>query len=80
MCQELSPKERKVAILIAQGLKDIEISRYFDISMRRTGEIVASIKHKWDIQTRVQIGILVYHFGWIFLTDKMEVYPVESIS
>ncbi|AJE52416.1 MULTISPECIES: LuxR C-terminal-related transcriptional regulator [Paenibacillus] len=75
--QNLSPKEQKVAICIAQGYKDSEISRNLSISMRRTAEIVASIKEKWNIKTRVEIGIFAYHYGLVFLTEGMEVHSSE---
>ncbi|WP_036737551.1 response regulator transcription factor [Paenibacillus zanthoxyli] len=62
----LSEKEKEVAILIAQGMKDVEIAQKLYISRRRVGEIIFRIKDKWGIFSRVEIGILVYHFGWIF--------------
>ncbi|MCR8842735.1 helix-turn-helix transcriptional regulator [Paenibacillus sp. SC116] len=65
----LTQKEKEVAILIAKGLKDVEISKKLFVSRRRVGEIIASIKGKCQISSRVQIGILAYHFGWL---DKLD--------
>ncbi|WP_376766982.1 response regulator transcription factor [Paenibacillus agri] len=62
---DLSEKEKEVAILIAQGMKDIDIAQKLYISRRRVGEIIFRIKEKWGILSRVEIGILAYHFGWI---------------
>ncbi|MNH92256.1 Bacterial regulatory protein, luxR family [compost metagenome] len=62
----LSEKEKEVAILIAHGMKDVEIAQKLYISRRRVGEIIFKIKDKWGVLSRVEIGILVYHFGWIF--------------
>lgn len=77
---KLSYREQEVAICVAQGLKDSEISKTLGVSMRRTGEIVASIKHKWNIKTRVELAILAYHFGLVYLTTGMEVLPTENIQ
>ena len=61
----LSQREVEVAVLVAKGMKDIEISRMLFISRRRVGEIIASIKQKLNIQSRVQIGILAYQKGLV---------------
>lgn len=62
---ELSKRESEVAALVALGMKDVEISRMLFISRRRVGEIIASIKQKLNIQSRVQIGILAYQKGLV---------------
>lgn len=77
---KLSYREQEVAIYVAQGLKDTEISKKLGISMRRTGEIVASIKYKWNIKSRVKLAILAYHFGLVHLTSEMEVLPSENVQ
>ncbi|MGG3805395.1 response regulator transcription factor [Metabacillus fastidiosus] len=61
----LSDREREVAVLVAEGLKDIEISKELFISRRRVGEIISSIKRKLNITSRVQIGIAAYSLGLI---------------
>ena len=61
----LSQREVEVAVLVAKGMKDVEISRMLFISRRRVGEIIASIKQKLNIQSRVQIGILAYKKGLV---------------
>lgn len=73
---ELSQRESEVAALVAQGLKDVEISRTLFISRRRVGEIIASIKQKLNIQSRVQIGILAYQKGLVEINynwDNVEI-------
>lgn len=77
---KLSYREQEVAIYVAQGLKDTEISKKLSISMRRTGEIVASIKYKWNIKSRVKLTILAYHFGFVHLTNEMEGLPSEHVQ
>ncbi|MCQ4087447.1 LuxR C-terminal-related transcriptional regulator [Saccharibacillus sp. JS10] len=69
----LSEKEKEVAILVAEGMKDVEIAQTLFISRRRVGEIIFSIKDKWEIASRVQIGILACHLGWICP-------PVDALS
>ncbi|WP_338754920.1 helix-turn-helix transcriptional regulator [Bacillus sp. FJAT-52991] len=61
----LSEREVEVAALVAEGFKDIEISRKLFISRRRVGEIIFSIKKKLNISSRVQIGIAAYTLGLI---------------
>ncbi|TCP70204.1 response regulator transcription factor [Baia soyae] len=68
----LSCKEIEVAILVAKGYKDSEIALSLYISRRRVGEIIASIKSKWHITSRVQIGIIAYYCGLIDI--KKEVF------
>ncbi|MGR5995982.1 response regulator transcription factor [Bacillus cereus] len=65
MKKVLSGREKEVAVLIARGLKDVEIARELFISRRRVGELVASIKRKLEIHSRVQIGIVAYFLGLI---------------
>ncbi|CAM4501650.1 LuxR C-terminal-related transcriptional regulator [Paenibacillus macerans] len=77
---KLSCREQEVAILVAQGLKDSEISKMLGISMRRTGEIVASIKHKWNIKTRAELAIVAHYFGLVCITNNLEVIPAEHIQ
>ena len=74
---ELSQRESEVVALVAQGMKDVEISRALFISRRRVGEIIASIKQKLNIQSRVQIGILAYQKGLVdfnYNWDNIEVF------
>lgn len=67
--KSLSPREKEVALLIARGYKDEEISRTLYISRRRVGEIVYAIKDKWQVRSRVEIGVMVYHLGWLVLDE-----------
>ncbi|MBN3524016.1 response regulator transcription factor [Paenibacillus apiarius] len=65
----LSEMEKEVAVLIAHGYKDVEIAKQLFISRRRVGEIIFLIKKKWKISSRVEIGVLAYHFGWMCPLD-----------
>ena len=65
MIKHLSEREREVAVLVANGKKDEEIARLLFISRRRVGEIIAIIKEKWRVRSRVEIGIGAYHYGWL---------------
>ncbi|PDM41725.1 helix-turn-helix transcriptional regulator [Parageobacillus yumthangensis] len=76
----LSEREKEVALLIAKGYKDTEIAKQLFISRRRVGEIVSSIKNKFQVSSRVKIGILVYHMGWLDIKEiiKEEEYAKKS--
>ncbi|MFF2444990.1 response regulator transcription factor [Priestia megaterium] len=56
----LTKKEKEVAILVAEGLKNREIAINLVISTRRVAEIIASIKNKWRVKSRVEIGVVAY--------------------
>lgn len=60
----LTPNEKEVAILIAKGLKNREIAAKLFISRRLVCKHVQSIKQKWNINSRVSIGIIVSYLGW----------------
>lgn len=65
MKRMLTERELEVAIYVAKGLTDAEISKKIYISPRRISTIINHIKEKWRIHSRVELGILVYHFGFI---------------
>ncbi|MBZ3765993.1 response regulator transcription factor [Bacillus cereus] len=71
MGKSLCDQEKKVAILIAHGYKDVEIAQKLFVSRRRVGVIISSIKLKCKISSRVQIGILAYHRGWLEFEEIM---------
>ena len=56
---KLSPREREVADLIAQGLRDREISSRLVISRRTAESHVAHILTKLDFSSRVQLATYV---------------------
>lgn len=72
----LSSREKEVAILIAKGYKNYEIAEKLYISRRRIVDIIISIKNKWQVKTRVEIGIICYHLGYIEL--KQDVMDKEK--
>lgn len=57
----LTSLEEQVAILIAKGYENKEISRDLYMSLRNVAIHIKSIKNKWNVRSRVEIGILVYH-------------------
>ena len=59
---ELSAKEVEVAVAVAKGFRDYEIASDLSISRRRVAAIIQSIKMKWKVDSRVEIGVLAYHF------------------
>lgn len=77
--KQLSTREREVAVLVAKGKKDVEIAKLLFISRRRVGELIFNIKEKWDITSRVEIGIGVYHFGWLHSQEARSMEQAASI-
>lgn len=69
----LTDREREVAVWIAKGYKDEEIAEILNVSRRRVCEIVSSIKEKWDINSRVQIGVLAYQMGWVYNPEEEDI-------
>ncbi|ACK97810.1 LuxR C-terminal-related transcriptional regulator [Bacillus thuringiensis] len=61
----LTERELEVAIYVAKGYTDAEISRKIYVTPRRISTIINHIKEKWHINSRVELGILVYHYGFI---------------
>ncbi|KAA0560872.1 response regulator transcription factor [Bacillus sp. CH30_1T] len=59
----LSSQEIYVAQLVSEGKTDGEIANTIFVSKRRVGEIISNIKNKWNISTRVELGIQAYRSG-----------------
>lgn len=59
MISKLSPREREVADLVAQGLRDKEISSRLVISRRTVESHVAHIFTKLGFSSRVQLAAYV---------------------
>jgi non-specific serine/threonine protein kinase len=59
MITKLSPREREVADLVAQGLRDREISSRLVISPRTAESHVAHILRKLGLSSRVQLAAYV---------------------
>jgi DNA-binding CsgD family transcriptional regulator len=74
----LSKREKEISILIAKGYKDYQISESLFISRRRVGEIILNIKRKYKLTSRVSIGILVYHFGWLSINEVVKEDDVKD--
>ncbi|MGR5966554.1 response regulator transcription factor [Bacillus cereus] len=65
MKRMLTERELEVAIYVAKGYTDAEISQKIYVTPRRISAIINHIKEKWHINSRVELGILVYHYGFI---------------
>ncbi|SME45801.1 Response regulator protein VraR [Bacillus cereus] len=65
MKRMLTERELEVAIYVAKGYTDAEISKKIYVTPRRISTIINHIKEKWHINSRVELGILVYHYGFI---------------
>lgn len=55
----LTPREREVAGLVAEGLSNHQIARRLSISPHTVKSHVRGIMRKWDVRSRVQIAILL---------------------
>jgi DNA-binding CsgD family transcriptional regulator len=55
----LTERERQVALLIAEGLKDAVIARRLGISASTVGAYVRHIKERLDLATRAEIAAWV---------------------
>ncbi len=69
---KLTPEEKEVAIMIAKGLEDKEIAKRLFISKRFACKHVQSIKKKWNVTSRVSIGIIVSYLGWYDYSKEEE--------
>ncbi|MDR6227011.1 response regulator transcription factor [Desmospora profundinema] len=68
---KISSIERDVARLIAKGYKDEEIAQELYISRRSVAKYVALLKKRWKVRSRVSIGVMVCHLGWLDPSDKV---------
>jgi DNA-binding NarL/FixJ family response regulator len=70
---KISSLERDVARLIAKGYKDEEIAKELFISKRSVAQYVASLKKRWGVRSRVSVGVMACHLGWLDSSDKISV-------
>ncbi|QGV08637.1 DNA-binding response regulator [Bacillus cereus] len=68
----LTERELEVAIYVAKGYTDAEISRKIYVTPRRISTIINHIKEKWHINSRVELGILVYHYAPLFSNKEIQ--------
>lgn len=61
----LSAREREVAVLIARGLSNTEISEELWLSLPTVKTHVASILAKLDVPTRVHVVVAAYESGLV---------------
>lgn len=62
---ELSPREREIAVLMASGLSNREISEALDIGLNTIKNHCTAIYRKWHVNDRTQAVIVVFALGWI---------------
>ncbi|WP_245700999.1 LuxR C-terminal-related transcriptional regulator [Shouchella lonarensis] len=76
--EKLTAKEMEVAIFVAKGYKNEDIVEEIHVSRRRVNAIIANIKLKWCVESRVEIGVLAYHFG-LYTLDRLDLPSPKRI-
>lgn len=75
MKRMLIERELEVVIYVVKGYIDVEIFKKIYVIFWRILMIINYIKEKWYINFRVELGILVYYYGFIdvflFLNKKI---------
>ncbi|WP_254678307.1 response regulator [Curtobacterium sp. SGAir0471] len=61
----LSDREREVALLVARGLSNAEISRALFISEATVKTHVARTLRVYGLRSRVQVAVLAHRSGWV---------------
>lgn len=61
--QALSPRERKLAALVAEGLSDREIARRLVVSLHTVKAQLASARKKVGAKNRVQLAVVILREG-----------------
>lgn len=62
--EELSPRERQVAELVARGLSNRAVAQTLNISEKTVKNYVSTILTKLDARRRTEIVIYAYERGW----------------
>ncbi len=68
----LNNDEKEVAILVAKGYRNQDIAQKLFMSKRKVGNIIFNIKNKWNIDSRVHIGILAVHYKLVKIEHTKE--------
>jgi DNA-binding NarL/FixJ family response regulator len=53
--RRLTPREREVALLVADGLKDPEISRRLGLTLSTVGTCIQRIQRRLDVASRAEV-------------------------
>ena len=62
---DLTPREKQIALMVAQGMSNKEIGRSLGIGYGTVKNHLTSIYKKWEINDRTQCAITVLALGWI---------------
>jgi DNA-binding CsgD family transcriptional regulator len=57
----LTPREREVALLVADGLTNVELARRLYISPKTAAVHVSNILHKLGVASRTEVADVVHH-------------------
>lgn len=60
---ELSSRERELALAVARGASDAEIATQYFIGETTVKSTLASIRTKWGVRNRTDIAVIVAHSG-----------------
>lgn len=71
LLDQLSPREREILPLVAQGKDNREIGRILFISEKTAKNYVTSIRKKLGLKNRTQITLFALKEGIINLDDTM---------
>lgn len=64
MKSELTGRERRIALLMADGLSNKEIAQALGISTHTVKNHCTRIYDKWQVNDRTQAVIVVFALGW----------------
>ncbi|MBW7884332.1 MAG: response regulator transcription factor [Caldilineaceae bacterium] len=74
----LTPREREMLQLIAEGYTTAEIARFMIISVHTAGRHRANIMKKLDVHNQVELVRLAVQQGWVILDQPSEFLPKQS--
>ncbi|HOJ78440.1 MAG TPA: response regulator transcription factor [Bacillota bacterium] len=72
LMERLSPREREILPLVAQGLDNREIGKKLFISEKTAKNYITSIRKKLGLANRTQIALYALREGLIELNSKEE--------
>ncbi len=62
---ELSPREREVLQLVAQGLTNYQVARQLGVSVRTVEAHLTHVYAKLDVRSRTEAALLAQRRGWV---------------
>ncbi len=83
--RRLSPREREIALLVADGLKDPAIARQLDLSRWTVASYVQRVKRRLNLADRAEIAawVMARRFpdapeGWLRRADPERLRPPDA--